>query len=195
MTSRFLTPLQPASPARAGTDPFFELHREMNRLFDDFLGGGAAPGGAQLMVAPRLDVRENPNEICVCAELPGVRPEDVDLRIEGNLLTLRGEKHQERENKQEDYHMMERSFGRFQRSLQLPYAPDPNQVHAQFEHGVLTVHVPKQPEQERSRRIEVQALGPQEAHQPQVHAPGTGAGTEAGAGASPDATGASRSHH
>lgn len=192
MTSRFLTPLQSSSRAPAGADPFFELHREMNRLFDDFLGVGATAGHNPLMSAPRLDVREDRDEICVSAELPGVRPQDVDLRVEGNLLTIRGEKRQEMENKQEDYHMMERSYGRFQRSLQLPYTPDPGQVHAQFEHGVLTVHVPKQPEQERSRRIEIQAQGPQDTQQPQINAPGAGAGTgseAAGAG------GPSRSHH
>lgn len=186
MTSRFLSPLQPSSRTPAGADPFFELHREMNRLFDDFLGGGTAPGQAQTMAAPRLDVRESPSEICVCAELPGVRPEDVDLRVEGNLLTIRGEKRQATENKQEDYYMTERSYGRFQRSLQLPYAPDPDQVRAQFEHGVLTVHVPKQPEQERSRRIAIQAQGPHDTAQPQVHAPGATPGTD------PNAT---RSHH
>ncbi len=190
MTSRFLTPLQPPSRAPAGGDPLFDLHREMNRLFDDFLGAGAMAGPSQLMAAPRLEVREDPHEIRLCAELPGVRPEDVDLRMEGNLLILRGEKRQETQRQQEDCHLMERSYGRFQRSLQLPYAPDPGQVHAHFENGVLTVHVPKQPEQERSRRIEIQAQGPQEAQQGQINAPGTGAGSDA-----PAADGASRSHH
>lgn len=186
MMSRFLTPLPSSSRVPAGADPFSDLHREMNRLFDDFLGGSAAPGQGPLMSVPRLDVRENAQEICVCAELPGVRPQDLDLRVEGNLLTIRGEKKNEMENKQEDYHLMERSFGRFQRSLQLPYAPEPDQVRAEFEQGVLTVHLPKQPQQERSRRIEIQAQGPQDTQQPQIHAPG---------GDSGDAAGPSRSHH
>lgn len=189
MTSRFLTPLQSPSRAPAGPDPFFELHREMNRLFDDFLGAGAMAGPSQLMAAPRLEVREDPHELRLCAELPGVRPEDVDLRVEGNLLTLRGEKRQETQRQQEDCHLMERSYGRFQRSLQLPYAPDPGQVHAHFENGVLTVHVPKQPEQERSRRIEIQSQGPQE-EPAQVHASGAGSG-----GDGTPAGGSSTSHH
>lgn len=156
MTSRFLTPFQPASRGLAGTDLFSELHREMNRLLEDFAGGGA-PGQGLQMAVPRLDVRETEQEICVCAELPGVKPDAVEVRVDGNLLTLRGEKRDESRQKQEDYHVMERSFGRFQRSLQLPYAPDPDQVRAEFAHGVLTVHLPKQPQQARSRRVEIQA--------------------------------------
>ncbi len=113
MTSRVLPPpLQSPSRAPAGPDPFFELHREMNRLFDDFLGAGAMAGPSPLMAAPRLEVREDPHELRLCAELPGVRPEDVDLRVEGNLLTLRGEKRQETQRQQEDCHLMERSYGR-----------------------------------------------------------------------------------
>ncbi len=159
--SRFLTPQR--SPSRAlagGADPFSELHREMNRLFDDFLGGSLPSAGAvagAMTVNPRLDVRESGNELCICADLPGVKPEDVELRLEGNTLTLRGEKAQEAEDKKEDYYLMERSCGRFQRSLQLPYAPDPSRVHAEFENGVLTIHVPKEAHQERSQRIEIQA--------------------------------------
>ena len=159
--SRFLSPLR--SPSRAiagGSDPFSELHREMNRLFDDFLGGGLpslSASAGTTMSSPRLDVRESGNELCVCADLPGVKPEDVELRLEGNTLTLRGEKANEAEDKKEDYYIMERSYGRFQRSLQLPYAPDPSRVHAEFDNGVLTIHVPKEAHQERSQRIAIQA--------------------------------------
>lgn len=92
MMSRFLSPQPSPSRALAGADPFSDLHREMNRLFDDFLGGAAAPGTSPLVAAPRLDVRENPSEICVSAELPGVQPQDVELRVEGNLLTLKGKR-------------------------------------------------------------------------------------------------------
>ncbi len=167
MTSRFLTPFQPSARGVAGPDLFSELHREMNRLLEDFAGSGA-PGTAPQMAVPRLDVRENEQEICVCAELPGVKPEAVEVRVDGHLLTLRGEKKDESHLKQEDWHLTERSFGRFQRSLQLPFAPDPDQVRAEFEHGVLTVHLPKQPQQARSRRIEIQAQrGQAGAEQPQ----------------------------
>lgn len=167
--SRFLVPFQSPSRALGNVDPFSELHREMNRLFDDFMGGGSAPGPSNLMAMPRLDVREGQNEIAVCMELPGVKPSDVDVRIEGNVLTVRGEKKNEFEQQQQDYHVTERSFGRFQRSLQLPFAPNADQLRADFEDGVLTVHIPKQPEQERSRRVEIQSSGaksqPQEVKQ------------------------------
>ena len=104
--SRFLAPFQPSSSSRplSGGDPFNELHQAMNRLFDDFVGSAVpmTPQGGGLMSMPRLDVRESEQEIAICAELPGVKPSDVDLRIEGNVITLRGEKKNEAEQKQED---------------------------------------------------------------------------------------------
>lgn len=169
--SRFLAPFQPSSRALAGADPFAELHREMNRLFDDVLGGSGPQGQGMLISAPRIDVRESPQEICVRAELPGVSPQEVDVRVEGNLLTIRGEKKSESEQAEGDCLVMERSFGRFQRSLQLPYAPNPEQVRAEFAQGVLSVHLPKQPEQERSRRIAIQAQPGDDASTPPVNAP------------------------
>lgn len=146
------------SPARTPADPFADLHQQMNRLFDDFMGGAVAPALPSAMSLPRMDVRETAQEICICADLPGVNPADVDVRLDGNMLTLRGEKRQESEAQQpQDYHLMERSWGRFQRALQLPFAPQPEEIHADFEHGVLTVHIPKHAQQERSQRIEVHA--------------------------------------
>ncbi len=168
--SRFLSPLRSPSRALAGIgDPFSDLHREMNRLFDDFMGASVPSlGVGPMMVTPRLDVRESGNELRICADLPGVKPEDVELRIEGSTLTLRGEKANEAEDKREDYYLMERSYGRFQRSLQLPYAPDPSRVHADFDNGVLTIHVPKEAHQERSQRIAIQAHPTQAPVTPQV---------------------------
>lgn len=157
--SRFISPARPAARSLAAMDPFSDLQREMSRLVDDFLGSGTpmGAGAAAAMTVPRVDVRENPHEICVCAELPGVKPEAVDIRMEGNLLTIRGEKSQDVEEQKEDYYLMERSYGRFQRSIQLPYAPQPEDVHADFKDGVLTIHVPKAEHQERSHRIEIES--------------------------------------
>lgn len=144
--------------ARSSGDPFADLHQQMNRLFDDFIGGAGMPALPTAMSLPRMDVRENPQEICICADLPGVNPADVDVQLDGNMLTLRGEKHQESESQQpQDYHLMERSWGRFHRSLQLPFAPQAEEIHADFEHGVLTIHIPKHAQQERSQRIAVHA--------------------------------------
>lgn len=183
--TRFLAPFQAPSRAMSGSDPFSELHREMNRLLEEFVGTGSIGAQGGLMSVPRMDVKENPQEVCVCAELPGVKPQDVDVQVEGNLLTIRGEKKGELAQKQDDFHVMERSFGRFQRSIQLPFAPDADQVRAQFEHGVLTVHLPKQLQQERSRRIAIQAVPPAGSTGPQAHA------VQAG----PSAHGPDKSHH
>ena len=169
MASRYLVPFS-TLPGAWGGDPMLQLHREMNRLFDDMLhasgvpaparpGGHGGTGSSSVMVAPRLDVHETGSELSVVAELPGVAPSDVEVRVEGDVLTLSGEKKNESEHKQPNYHVMERSYGRFQRSLQLPFSPDAQQVEASFENGVLTVRIPRQNRQEGARRIPVRASG------------------------------------
>jgi HSP20 family protein len=100
-----------------------------------------------------MDIHESENALEVTAELPGVSQNDVDLRIEGDVLTIRGEKRNERQHKHA--HVVERSYGSFQRSVQLPFAPDPEQVGANFEHGVLTVVLPKKGQQEKAHKIQV----------------------------------------
>src|SRR3954463_16006768 len=148
-----------------GSDPFLSLHREMNRLFDDVLRGtfgvpsreGQAGRGGTLM--PHIDVSETDKELKICAELPGITENDVEVTLNDDVLTIRGEKKFERTNEQENYHFVERSYGTFQRSLRVPYPAEPEQVQARFEHGVLTVTLPKAEQQQRSRRIQVQAGG------------------------------------
>lgn len=153
MASRFLAPFGSRGFTGRG-DPFQELHREVNRLFDDtFRGMDVGRGSQGSMMAPRIDIHEAGDDLEITAELPGVAPNDVDLRIEGDLLTIRGEKRRER--KDEQAHIVERSYGSFSRSIQLPFQPDPEQVRADFEHGVLKVTVPRQGQQEKSRRIEI----------------------------------------
>jgi HSP20 family protein len=87
-------------------------------------------------------------------ELPGVRPEDVDIRITGGVLTIRGEKREEKEEKNKNLHFTERSFGSFQRSVQLPSTVDPDKVEATFKNGVLTVTVAKHADA-KPKRIKV----------------------------------------
>lgn len=187
--------------ARSSGDPFADLHQQMNRLFDDFIGGAGMPALPTAMALPRMDVRENLQEICICADLPGVNPADVDVRLDGNMLTLRGEKRPESESQQpQDYHLMERSWGRFHRSLQLPFAPQAEDIHADFEHGVLTIHIPKHAQQERSHRIEVHARDLPMQSRAVGHggsASGGHATQEAGAGGegSKKGSGGSVSHH
>jgi HSP20 family protein len=152
MVSRYLAPFRPGgAPTR---DPFLQLHREMNRLFDDtFRGfGGGQDGGAPMSV-PQMDIHEQDNRIEITAELPGVSQDDIELDLDGDMLTLKGEKRNQRQDKQA--HVSERSYGSFYRSVQLPFAPDPDQVTADFKEGVLTVSIPRNEQQERRRRIAI----------------------------------------
>lgn len=156
-----LTPFRSRSPF--GGDPFMSLHREVNRLFDDVLRGNdmATTGGAAALLSPQVDISETENEIKVKAELPGVSEQDVDVELNDDILTIRGEKKSERKEEKENYHFMERSYGTFQRSFQLPRPVDPDKVQATFENGVLTITLPKNAQQEKTRRIQVQGAGQQ----------------------------------
>lgn len=154
----------PLSPYRSGffgnLDPLSSLHREMNRLFDDMLGGLPAQGGpGGGVLDARIDVSETDGEIRVCAELPGVSEDDIDVNLQDDLLTIRGEKKFERKDEKENFHFVERSYGTFRRSIRLPAPVDPERVQASFENGVLTVTLPKAPQAERTRRIAVRRGG------------------------------------
>ncbi|PWR18095.1 heat-shock protein [Zavarzinia compransoris] len=115
--------------------PFAAVRQEIDRLFADMAGLPAA--------APRMDVTETDDAIVVTAELPGLEDEDVDVTLTGNLLTLRGEKKIEREEKGETRHVIERATGRFARALEVPAGLDPQAVKATMDKGVLTVTLPK----------------------------------------------------
>jgi HSP20 family protein len=101
-----------------------------------------------------VDVSETAKEIIVRAELPGMDPKDIDISIQGNLLTLKGERRQEKEEEGENYHRIERSFGAFSRTLQLPAEVDLEKVNATYKDGVLKIALPKT-EAAGVRRIEV----------------------------------------
>jgi HSP20 family protein len=144
------------TPARWG-DPFVDLQREVNRVFDDvFRGFGVTPSDEEgtAMFAPRIDIDENDRAIRISAELPGVPMEAVDVSVDDDVLTIRGEKRCER--KDEQARVTERFYGTFQRAIQLPFAPDPDEVEAKFDNGVLKITLPKQDQSRRSRKIEVQ---------------------------------------
>ncbi|HYZ31738.1 MAG TPA: Hsp20/alpha crystallin family protein [Crenalkalicoccus sp.] len=145
-------------------DPVFAFQREMNRLLDDvFRGfavpGIAGPGGAGLgnLMMPQIDVSETENELRIAVEMPGVAPDEIEIRLDDDVLTIRGEKRVERRDDRENVHFTERAYGTFQRVLRLPFSPDPNQVQARFENGVLIVALPKPKGQEISHRINVQS--------------------------------------
>jgi HSP20 family protein len=139
-------------------NPFQLLRREMEQLFDNVGGtpGEAVPGGGNIL-APRMDVSEDEQSFKIVAEMPGARPEDVEVTVEADVLTIRAERTQERETNRRNYHVVERSTGVFQRSLRLPAPVDPGKVQANFENGVLTVTIPKDGSQARSRRVQVRS--------------------------------------
>jgi HSP20 family protein len=162
MFPRFLNPQGGGQPQQ-NSDPFSQLQREVNRAFDEvFRGfpgigrGAAATGGG---FAPSLDVRETERGLEISAELPGMSEADVDLRLEGDLLTLSGEKKEERTQEGGGMHLTERAFGRFQRSFRLPFRPDPEQVGAQFDRGVLRVTLPRPQQQQSGGRIPIRTTG------------------------------------
>lgn len=134
--------------------PILSLHREMNRLFDDiFRGFSASNAGRGMAARPSIEVNETDKEVQVCAEVPGMSENDIDLTIEDGVLTLRGEKKSETEDRDRGY--SERYYGRFERRIALPSGVDEAKAGARFENGVLTVTLPKSPEAERGRRIPI----------------------------------------
>ena len=124
----------------------------MDRLFDSFLGG--MPSLTSLrqgfpstqVITPTLDVKENEKEIVVKADLPGMDEKDINLTVHNGVLSLRGEKKSEHTDERDNYHVMERSYGSFQRSIRLPETIDEDKAEARFDKGVLTITLPKRPE-------------------------------------------------
>lgn len=141
--------------------PVFGLRREIDRLFEDTFGRDVGRTGW----VPPVDVREDNKEIVLEVELPGIKPEDVEVTAENGVLTVRGEKAtRTTESDEGRYHVVERSYGSFTRSFQLPNGVDDRRIEAEFVDGLLVVHVPKaalaQP-----RRIEIRNSGSQPAIQ------------------------------
>lgn len=143
---------------RRGSDAFQSLRR-LNTLLDEVLG---APWGTEWGTngtitaawTPACDIFEGKDQLKIVVELPGVKPEDVKLSIENNLLTIRGEKKQVAEETSDRVHRYERIYGQFERAFALPSTVDADRVEAQFENGVLTVLLPKV-ERARPREIPV----------------------------------------
>ncbi len=128
-------------------DPFRDLQRvqdEMARLFDDRLVGRAA--GESVGWTPKADIYEDEEAVSLRFELAGVEPKDVDIRFENGVLTLRGERKLEQEDKRDNYHRVELSYGTFTRSFSLPGTIDAEKIKAESKNGVLTVQLPKKPE-------------------------------------------------
>ena len=149
------------SPFRRGRG-FYDLHSEMNRLFDETYGGLSRwPGGQQRAQqltewAPAVDVLQRDGDLVVRAELPGVRPEDVDITLENRVLTIRGERREEQDEQRGGYYVRERRHGSFQRSMTLPEGVDEDRVRARYDNGVLEVTIEGAAAAREPRRIQVE---------------------------------------
>jgi len=139
-------------------DPFTELRSEMDRMFDTFLNRGMMararqPGGMLGAFAdPDIDIHETGNDLVIEAELPGIDEKDVQIKFQDGILSVRGEKRSQREQKDRQTHLSERSYGSFERSFRLPESVDDSKISASFDKGVLRIVAPKRPEATRAER-------------------------------------------
>jgi HSP20 family protein len=130
------------------------LQREIDRVFQDFAGGFKGFGTGA--VVPSVDMAETEKEIEITAELPGLEEKDVQLSVVENRLTIHGEKKLEKEESNKDYRFVERSYGSFSRTLDLPPGVDPDGIRATIAKGVLKVVVPK-PAVTQAKRIDIKS--------------------------------------
>jgi HSP20 family protein len=151
--------------------PFESLRSEIGRLFDDFGRGFLKPFGRSLFAAeplfrreltlatmPAVDVVESEKAYELTAELPGMDEKNIEVKVVNGNLIIKGEKQEEKEEKNKDYYLHERNFGSFERSFGVPEGVDADKIEASFKKGVLTVTLPKKPEaQKPAKKIEIKA--------------------------------------
>ena len=137
-------------------NPFTALQDEINRLFDRDLLSMDMPEFFGDGMTPALDVKDNDDTVEVRCDLPGVGKDDIDISVSGNVLTIKGEKSEEKEDKESTYYRKESWSGSFQRSVQLPDTVDPDKADATMKDGVLVLTLPKK-EEEKRKKINVKA--------------------------------------
>jgi len=166
----------PVKTEKASTSPtqslFGNLRREIDRLFEDFDGGiwrSPFRGSAFDVVpfwsrettwpaAPAVDFTDTEKAYEITAELPGIDEKNVEVKVANGVLSIKGEKQEEKEEKKKDYYLRERNYGSFERAFQVPDGVDADKIEASFKKGVLTVTLPKKPEaQTAAKRIDVKA--------------------------------------
>lgn len=133
-------------------DPFAAMQKEINRVFSDF--GRSTPSKFDAPLSPHIDVAETDASVEVTAELPGIDEKDFDVVLHDDLLTIKGEKKSEREEKKKDYHVVERSFGSFSRTIRLPFEADAEAVKASFAKGVLKLSIAK-PVEAKNKTVKI----------------------------------------
>jgi len=157
MNLRSLIPVGRERSVARSDNPFMSLQREIDRLFDDFTRGFPTfPSLGTTELLPSMDVTETDKQIEITAELPGLEEKDVQVNVADNVLTIRGEKKAEKEEKDKAYRLVERSYGSFVRSLELPEGVNADAIKASIEKGVLKVTVPK-PAPAQVKKIDVKA--------------------------------------
>jgi HSP20 family protein len=148
---------------RSELEPVRSLRQEVDRLFEDFFRGWPKPWStgwlapAEGAFAPSIDLRETDKELILTAEVPGLQKEDVDVNIMEQSVTIRGERKQEKETKEQNYHYRETSFGSFQRVIPLPAPIVADKAKAKLKDGVLTLTLPKaEPSKPRGVKVKVE---------------------------------------
>ena len=158
--TRSLAPLTRTAPLLRdfwSDDPLADFRRELDRLFDGFFNEGAPEAATY---APRLDLRETDEHLELAVDLPGIAPENLDLNVRSDLVSISGRRESDEAAERAGWHRRERSIGRFERAIRLPFAIDPDQVQASYDNGVLNVRIAK-PENLRTstRRIPITHQG------------------------------------
>ncbi|WP_142850456.1 Hsp20/alpha crystallin family protein [Telmatospirillum sp. J64-1] len=164
------TPSVTSKQGQEMAHPLSGLRNEMDRLFDNFL---VSPFGRRMFdfeplrqtgisltalgeITPHVDVKETDKAFEITAEMPGIDPKDLDVSFADGVLTIKGEKRSEKESEQANYHLSERSYGRFERSFRLPETVDTDKIDASCDNGLLLIEIPKKAQPEKqARRIEV----------------------------------------
>jgi HSP20 family protein len=149
----FSTTFDRWEPFRSLTD----IQSEMNRLFDTFFGRPPGTGLGERVWAPAVDVYETKEDLVVTCELPGVREKDVHVSVTNDILTIRGERAQQHEVKDESFYRTERWYGKFERNIPLPLPVETDRVKASFRDGVLEIKLPKA-EAVKPKEIKIEVL-------------------------------------
>ena len=141
--------------------PFGDLERmksEMDRVWDSFFATKpAVKTGESGEWYPSLDITETKNDILVKAEIAGMDPKDIDISLNNDILTIKGEKKQEKEEKEENYHLVERSYGKFVRSVKLPGEVKSDKINASYKNGVLNITLPKS-EEAKKKEVKIKVV-------------------------------------
>ncbi len=141
-----------AARSRVSANPFLALQREVNNLFDDFFSPAPFETKDWNMGFPQVDIKETDKELKISAELPGLTEKDIEVLISEDLLTIQGEKREEKEDKKENYYSSERYYGSFKRQIRLPEAVTADKVQAKFKNGVLDITIPKSEKAQKGKK-------------------------------------------